>query len=445
MRITHCLTGLTLVLLGAVRAHSQEIVPDRQATLKECITYALKNQPALKQTQLGEEIARRDVSVSLADWLPQVNGNANLIENIKRPTNILQIGDQAPTTLISGTQYASTVGVSVNQVIFNNDVLLAKKTGSDYKQQAVQLTTEAKISVVVNVSKAYYQVLTTQQQISVYDQTIERLEKSYSDARDRYDAGVADNIDYKRAQISLNNTRAQRAGAMESYTAQKALLKQLMGYPLAQPLQVADDIEEMETESLLDTSADPDYTKRIEYQLLETQQRLNDAQVKYYRNGFIPELSAYYNYNWAYLNNTFSDLYNKVYPNSSVGVTLSVPLFTGMRRIRNLQRAKLQYQQLELNALTMESQITTEYTQALATYKSNLEQLKALRENYTIAEDVYNTVKLQYDEGIKAYLEVIVAESDLRTSQLNYLNALLYVLSSKLDVQKAAGTINITQ
>ncbi|SMB99382.1 hypothetical protein SAMN00120144_0166 [Hymenobacter roseosalivarius DSM 11622] len=50
-------------------------------------------------------------------------------------------------------------------------------------------------------------------------------------------------------------------------------------------------------------------------------------------------------------------------------------------------------------------------------------------------------MKLQYDEGIKTYLEVIVAETDLRTSQLNYYNSLFAVLASKLDVERALGTI----
>ena len=54
---------------------------------------------------------------------------------------------------------------------------------------------------------------------------------------------------------------------------------------------------------------------------------------------------------------------------------------------------------------------------------------------------MYNTINLQYKAGVKTYLEVIVAESDLRTTQVNYLNALYEVLSSKLDVEKALGIL----
>ncbi|HSC37811.1 MAG TPA: TolC family protein, partial [Chitinophagaceae bacterium] len=68
-------------------------------------------------------------------------------------------------------------------------------------------------------------------------------------------------------------------------------------------------------------------------------------------------------------------------------------------------------------------------------------QYYVLKDNLALAQDVYNTIQLQYKAGIKTYLDVIIAESDLRASQVNYTNALYDVLSSKLDVQKALGDI----
>ncbi|MBS1659549.1 MAG: TolC family protein, partial [Bacteroidetes bacterium] len=64
-----------------------------------------------------------------------------------------------------------------------------------------------------------------------------------------------------------------------------------------------------------------------------------------------------------------------------------------------------------------------------------------LRENRNLANEVYNTIKLQYNSGIKAYLELITAETDLRTAESNFSDALYQVLSSKIDVQKALGIV----
>jgi outer membrane protein TolC len=89
----------------------------------------------------------------------------------------------------------------------------------------------------------------------------------------------------------------------------------------------------------------------------------------------------------------------------------------------------------------LKSEINTEYEQSLANYKSSLAEYNATLDNVKIAEEVNNVVKLQYNQGIKAYLEVITSETDLSTAQINHLNATLQVLSAKLDVQKALGKI----
>jgi outer membrane protein TolC len=144
-----------------------------------------------------------------------------------------------------------------------------------------------------------------------------------------------------------------------------------------------------------------------------------------------------------YGNDQFYDLYNKVTPTSLLGLKLSLPLFQGMNRQENLIKAKLQYQRFQLGMDYLKSEINSEYTLALSTYTGNLNELRIAKNNISIAKDIFNTVKLQYEKGIKAYLEVIVSETDLRTAELNYLNILFQVLSSKLDLEKASGDIKI--
>ena len=60
-------------------------------------------------------------------------------------------------------------------------------------------------------------------------------------------------------------------------------------------------------------------------------------------------------------------------------------------------------------------------------------------------KDVYDIIQLQYNSGIKTYLELMTSDTDLKTAQINYLNSLYAVLSSKLDVEQALGNINTKQ
>jgi outer membrane protein TolC len=120
---------------------------------------------------------------------------------------------------------------------------------------------------------------------------------------------------------------------------------------------------------------------------------------------------------------------------------LGLPIFQGGKRKYNIKQAEWELKRVDLDIVSLENSVNAEYTAALAAYKSNLANFLAVKENVQLAQEVYDVIQLQYRSGIKAYLEVITAETDLRTAQINYFNALYSVLSSKVDVQRALGVV----
>ena len=237
--------------------------------------------------------------------------------------------------------------------------------------------------------------------------------------------------------------KPRKRTAEEAIRTKNAVLKQAMGYPPQQPLNISFDSAAYEDEIKTDTLEILQYSNRIEYQQMETNLQLQNAEVGYYRLSFLPSVSAFYNYNLNFENNSLSPLYNSSFPNSLIGLKLTLPIFQGTNRLQHLQKAHLQYQRMQLDQQYLESQISSEYTQALSDYKSNLYALGVSKENITIAQEVYNTVSMQYAQGVKSYLDVIVAETGLRSAKLNYLSTLFQVLSSKLDLQAALGDIPV--
>ncbi|MFL5787199.1 MAG: TolC family protein [Flavisolibacter sp.] len=409
--------------------------------LNDCIQYALKHQPLIQQSAVDEEIARSNIKIRLADWYPQINANYNLLHYFQLPTAFFPDANGEKHPAKTGVVNTSVIGLSLNQNIFNRDVLLASQSAGDVLQQARQHTVSNKIDVVVEVSKAYYDVLLTQRQVQVLDENIIRLKRSLQDAYNQYQGGIVDKIDYKRAQISLNNTQADRKRIAETIQGKMVYLKQLMGYPAENRLTIIYDSLQMEKDVATDTLQQVQLNNRIEYQLLQTEKNLLQANLKYYRWGTLPTVSAIGSYNPTFMNDRLGDLYGNVYPSSYIGVQLSIPIFQGGKRLENIHNAELQIKrnQLDLTAFTL--QANTQYAQALGTYKGNLAELNSLRENMILAQDVFNTLQLQYNAGVKTYLDVIISETDLREAQLNYLNALYSALAAKLDLQKALGVI----
>lgn len=431
-------TFLVIALfLGSTAVHAQQADSLLQdATLPNVVQYALKRQPVVQQALIDEKITDLQIKSKLADWYPQVNFNYLYQHNFQVQTSIIAGNPvRLGVTNTSGLQFSAT------QNIFNRDVLLANRTKGDVRLLSKQQTVNTQIDVVSNVSKAFYDVLATQQQIKVSSQNIARLEKSLNDAKAQYDAGVVDKTDYKRATIALNNTTAARKTYIETLQAKTEYLKAVMNYPVASSLDIVYDSAQLENEITLDTLQTIDYTKRVEYQLLQTQRKLQQANLSYNKWSYIPSLSANGAYNLNYLNNDFGKLYNQSFPNSYAGLTLAFPIFQGGKRKYNIQQAQWELKSIDLELVNLKNQLSSEYYTALASYKSSLANYLAIKENVALAQEVYDVIQLQYRSGIKTYLEVVSAETDLRTAQINYFNALYQILSSKIDVQRSLGDL----
>jgi len=433
------LIGL-LITVFTITGYSQQPATDsllQNATLQNVVQYALKRQPLIQQSLADEAITDLQIKSKLADWYPQVNFNYLYQHNFEVQTNI--IGGN-PVRL--GVDNTSALQFSATQTIFNRDVLLANRTKGEVKLQSRQQTAANKIDVTVNVSKAFYDVLATEQQIKVANENITRLERSLKDAKAQYDAGVVDKTDYKRATIALNNAKASKKTNEEALHAKQEYLKALMNYPVNANLDIVYDSAALEQEAVLDTFRNIDYAKRIEYQQLETQRKLLEANLQYNKWSFLPSLSANGAYNYNYLSNEFSKLYSQSFPNSYAGLTLAFPIFQGGKRKYNIKQAEWELLRTDFGITGLKNAINSEYNSALANYKASLSNYYAVKENVQLAQEVYDVIDLQYRSGVKTYLEVITAETDLRTAQINYFNALYNVLSSKIDVQKSLGEIN---
>jgi len=406
-------------------------------SLQQCISFALRNQPGTRQASLDEQINERTISIGLADWLPQVTATGNAQHYFQLPSTSFN-----GNVVTTGLPNTSLLTANVNQTIYNNTVALASHTAKFSREYYKENTISTQINVVSDVSKAFYDVLLSQKQLLIINQDIVRLQQSLKDAYARYQAGIVDKIDYKQATIALNNELASRKQAQEAIKSKTAYLKQIMGFDPAKPVHLAYDSTQLERETLIDTTQILDVNNRIEYKLLQTQKTLQNINVDYYRWGWLPSVSAFGTYNINYFNSNLPDLYSRSFPNSLVGLNVSIPIFTGSKRLQNLSKARLQVDRADLDIINTRNVINTQYTQALAGYKSNYNDYRILKENVVVATDVYNVVAMQYREGIKIYLDVINAQSDLRTAQLNYYNALFNLLSSKIDLQKSLGTLS---
>ena len=430
----------TSICIYAQNKNSTDTV--QYLNLEQCIVYALQHQPAVMQASINVSIARKTNAINLSAWLPQIDFSGNLTHYDPLPTTFSTDPNNPNGPLIpghGGIINTFTPQVSATQTIINPDVLYAARSAHLYIEEARQSSDSTRINLIATVSKSFYSLLLTLARMNVLKDDTTRLGKTLRDAYHQYVSGIVDKTDYKEAFISLNNSRAQLKQASESVRPLYSNLKQVMGFPPEKEFSVSYDTLKMMQKIAFDTTRQLQFEKRIEYQQLQTIKKLQQQTVQYYRSQYLPALSAFYNYTYEYENSNFSSLFNQAYPYSYLGASVSIPLFTGLRQHESVQKAKLQMQKINWAEVDLKSSIYSEYTTALATYKSNLYDLNVLRDNVEMAKDVFGIVSLQYKQGLIAYLNVITAESNLISSEISYLNALFQVLVSKVDLEKAMG------
>ncbi|HVU85667.1 MAG TPA: TolC family protein, partial [Puia sp.] len=219
--------SLVILLITSGSAMAQKA--DSSGTnksLEDCIRYALTHQTNIRQSLIDQQIADRSIKSHLADWYPQINFNGSYQQNFQLQTSIFGGNPQH-----IGTYNTSLGQFSLTQTIFNRDVLLTQKTANDVRTLTKQYSISTSIDVVANVSKAFYDVLLSRQQILLLDSDIVLLQRSLQDAYNQYKGGLVDKTDYQRATISLNNTKALKKTAEEQLKSRHALLKLLMSYP----------------------------------------------------------------------------------------------------------------------------------------------------------------------------------------------------------------------
>jgi len=413
-------------------------------TLKQCIDYALLHQPALNQSQINVSIAKITNAINLSGWYPQVNVTGNLTHYIELPTTyVANTANPGGPPLKEQTGVVNTVipEFLASQALFSPSLLYASKSAPLYVKQAVQITDSTKINIVSSVSKSFYNLLLTLEQIDVLKADTQLFAQTLRDAYHQYIGGIVDETDYEQATITLNNSKAQLKQALENVTPQYATLKQLMGYAPENQFNVSFDTLEMMRDIAFDTTQPLQFDKRIEIQQLQTAKSLQHLVTAYYQHAYLPTVSAFFEYNYEFESNSYSNLYSNAFPNSLVGLSFNIPVFTGFARLKNVDRSKLQERLIDWSEVDLRSQIYLEYTTALANYRGNLYNFQALQENVAMAKRVYFVVSLQYKQGLVPYLNVVTAQSNLISSEISYVNALFQVLSSKIDLEKALGII----
>lgn len=442
-------------------------------TLDQCIEYALKNAISVKNATLDEEIAQSKVKETIGIGLPQISGNATVDHNQKLRRFFatydpnggffdfsgvpgIEAGDVIAARNFFQLRNNGDVGVNINQIIFNGSYLVGLQASNAYKDLAYKSTAQTQEQIIQQVTKAYYAVLINKERVELFTSNIARVDSLLKNTKALYENGFAESIDADRIQVSLNNLIAERDKFENINQLGVALLKFNMNYPINEPIEVIGNIQDVTIDTRLsDYKQNWDYKSRPDYQVLEANRKLQELNIKNQYAQSLPSLSAHANLGYFTQSPTIGGIFttdsniadaggvgpDKWYGYSMVGVSLNVPIFTGLQRTHRIQQEKLVLRKINNGFESLKSGIDLEIKQASVNFENAIKTLASQQQNMELAKKIAHVTKVKYEQGVGSNLEVVNAEDALRQAQTNYYNALFEALVSKVDLEKAYGRL----
>ena len=299
------------------------------------------------------------------------------------------------------------------------------------------------IDIHESVSKAYYTTLNTKSRVDLVDSNIDRLDALLKQTKSLYENGFVEKLDLDRIQVSFNNLKSEKIKADRLYDLSLAVLKFQIGISVDKKIELIEEFnEELVTAFTFDLN-EFDYSKRIEYSILQTDKNLKFYELKNNRSQYLPQVYANYNYGYntsASQSNIFfeSDRWKKF---GTFGLQVIVPIFDGFLKRSRINQSKFKIEQVENQMLFLERSINLQINQSLAAYQNSKESLKIASENLVLAQDVYFASEKKYAQGVGSNLELIDSNNSLKIAQNQYYNSLYESIISIIDIKKTLGIL----
>ncbi len=409
-------------------------------SVQQAVDYAKQNNVQVKNALLDYKVQQQTNREITAAAYPQLNANGTLQDYFVIPTNTIVFGG-APTTVQFGTKYNASGGFDVNQLLFDGQVfvgLIARSKALDFYAKQTEITEEM---INVNVQKIYYQLVVGKQQITSIDANITRFQKLLNDTKEIYKQGFAEKLDVDKVNVQLNNLQTEKIKVQSQLDAGNAGLKFLMNMPQKDSLVLADSITEDKIKNNI-LAGDYKYEDRKEYQFLTIAKTLNEYNVRRYKLSKLPTLAAFGSYSKNAQRQTFDFFQNgSWFTTSLVGLRLSVPIFDGFARNSRIQKAKIEVQRSNNNLEQLKSSIDNDVVQARLKISAAVITLDNQKRNIELAEKVYNSTKLKYEQGLGSNQEIYNAQTELKVAQNNYYGSLYDAVIAKIDYLKATGKL----
>ena len=398
-------------------------------TLEECIRKSMAVPSSLSVARMDRLIADRDHSIARAGLLPQASATLGGVYTSPSRLN--------PETFAFIPANAIREYVGLGRIFLEIDTsgrIRAEIARARFNQQAAQASAGiAERDLKRAVSLAYYRLLLSRHLVDAIRSSLAESQNFERRVKLLAEGGEAARADVVKASTQVAILRQTLTSAELAATLSNQDLAAYWTSDVDPLLNIQDVFDQSASELPPIQDAPGQFTRRLEFSLLDAQKSGFQADAKRTKALLLPQLSLNFNYG---LDSFRVDWQHRGY---SAVASVTLPVFDWFRTLNASKQFTTKAQQIAETRSVAERRYSQEYSAALARVGRLREQIAQAKEQVTLAEEDFKLSTIRYEGGEGAAVDVVVAQNQLVQGRSSYYLSISNYLSAKLDLEVAAG------
>ena len=425
--------ALALLAMSASGAKAQDTL---RITLKEAVRIALSENPTIKVADQEIELKKEANREVIWGLLPEVSLAGSFNHTIEKQSfafggNVVRVG----------TMNNASGGVTASMPVFAPALYQSMKlTKSDVKL-ALEKARSSRLDMVNQVTKAFYQLLLAQDSYEVLQKSYKQSEDNFNVVNAKYEQGKVSEYDKISADVQMRSLKPSVVSAGNGVNLAMLQLKVLMGMDSNTPVVVEGNLTDYEM-AMFTRQAQPQPENitagNTTLRQLDLNQDMLKRNLKLKYTNFMPTLALSFQFMYTSLSENWKVFDYTWTPYSTVGLSLSIPLFKG-GNFSQVKQAKLQLKQLDQTRINTERQLKMQAQSYLDNMSASTEQVVSNKEAVLQAVKGRDIAEKRYEVGRGTILELNNSEVALTQAQLTYNQSIYDYLVAKADLDLVMG------
>ena len=395
-------------------------------TLENCIQIALGNNPQITMAINDTLAADARIKQVWSNYFPTISWQTGYTR-IRQ----LQLSDAMRENL--EYDYYLLGQISLQQMLYDFGVTQNQATVRKLDYKAYKKSFEATVNDVIFQTKdAYYNLLYAYEYKRVAQDTVDKYQLFYDQAKAFYQSGMNPKVDVTIAETNLSNAKLNLIQADNSVSLAIAKLNNVMGVPYMEKYDVPERLQFKPVNLTFEQAIDIARDSRPELKMAELKVEEAHQTVKLAKKSYFPTISVegQYQRGGRHINSNYG---------FNAGAYLTFPAINGMLIRNEIKEAKYLYDKELANAKNTQNAIYLEIQNAYLKLEEKRNQLPVTILQVKQAKENYELSYGRYRVGEGNPTELKDAENTYEQAQLNYYTALYQYNSARAQLEKAIG------